>query len=380
MDTVRILHTADLHLNNGFTAANFPYMIVKERQKDLLEAFDKIIKICCQKKVNLLFFSGDLFEYKFVDLNTIEYVNNQFSKLSNTYVFILPGNHDPFYMLDYYRNFLWSKNVFIFNNQYKKVEIEELNVVIHGIGFGYQEEKRPILKSLVCEPSKKINILLLHGSDMTIAPKKESNYLPFEQLDLINSGFDYIALGHYHQYKEIKNLYGKIIAAYPGSPEPLGFDEEGRHGIILANINKKQNDISLLPISKRQYFKLDIDISNCEDFQQIKKNIKKIISNKYPEKNLFSIKLIGNYSWKLGESLELLYDQCRDLAYYIEFQDNTEEMYDLDTLIAENTLLSSYILEIQDKLKKEKDIKKRNILKKALKIGIDALKGGGYTT
>ncbi|WP_213818471.1 metallophosphoesterase family protein [Garciella nitratireducens] len=380
MDTVRILHTADLHLNNGFTAANFPYMIVKERQKDLLEAFDKIIEICCQKKVNLLFFSGDLFEYKFVDLNTIEYVNNQFSKLSNTYVFILPGNHDPFYMLDYYRNFLWSKNVFIFNNQYKKVEIEELNVVIHGIGFGYQEEKRPILKSLVCEPSKKINILLLHGSDMTIAPKKESNYLPFEQLDLINSGFDYIALGHYHQYKEIKNLYGKIIAAYPGSPEPLGFDEEGRHGIILANINKKQNDISLLPISKRQYFKLDIDISNCEDFQQIKKNIKKIISNKYPEKNLFSIKLIGNYSWKLGESLELLYDQCRDLAYYIEFQDNTEEMYDLDTLIAENTLLSSYILEIQDKLKKEKDIKKRNILKKALKIGIDALKGGGYTT
>lgn len=379
MNKVRILHAADLHLNNGFSARNFPYYIIQERQKDLLETFDKIIKTAYQEKVDILLFSGDLFEYKFVQPDTIEYVNNKFRNLNNAYIFILPGNHDPFHVFHYYKSFPWSKNVFIFSDEYQKFELEKFNVIVHGIGFGYQEERRPILETLRCQSLEKINILMLHGSDMTAAPIKQSNYLPFDQLDLVNSGFDYIALGHYHQFRELRNIYGNVIAAYPGSPEPLWFDELGKHGIILGDIKKQQNDISMLPISKRQYFKLNIDISCCKNLQEVQQNIEDEIFDKNPEKNLFSIILTGYYSWKLGESIEFLENQCKNLAYYIEIQDNTERVYDLDSFITENTLLSSYILEIQNKLEKEKDIKQRNILRKALEIGIHALRGGGQT-
>ena len=73
---------------------------------------------------------------------------------------------------------------------------------------------------------------------MSSAPRKVSNYLPFNQEDLRNSGFDYIALGHYHQHKLFDDDYGNIIAAYPGSPEPLGFDETGPHGIISGTYRK----------------------------------------------------------------------------------------------------------------------------------------------
>lgn len=376
MDKVRILHTADLHLDNEFTAGTFPYDIRKERQRDLLGTFDRIIEIAKWQKVKILLIAGDLFEHRSIQTDTIEHVNHQFASLHNTYIFILPGNHDPFYLFYQYRKIRWSKNVHIFSDKYEKVELKDLNVVVHGIGFGYQEQKKPLLEGLRCQSSEEVNILMLHGSNMTNAPKKESNYLPFDDSDLVDSGFDYIALGHYHQYQKIKDIYGNVIAAYPGSPEPLGFDELESHGIILGDISKERNNIVMHSIAKRQYYVLDIEVSDMIDLLEMKESIYHSIIDKSPKKNLFLIRLMGHHSWQLGETVELLENQCREFAYYIHFQDYTKALYDLESLVGENTILSSYIIKMQRKLEREKDTKQKRIIKKALELGIDALKDG----
>lgn len=376
MDKVRIIHAADFHLDNRFAAGTFPYDIRKERQKDLLDTFDRMIEIAKRQRIKLLLISGDLFDSPSTQTHTIEHVNNKFANLNNAYIFILPGNHDPFYLFYDYKDFSWSKNIYIFSDRYQKVELEDLNVVVHGIGFGYQEQKKPLLENLKCQPSDKINILMLHGSNMTNAPKKESNYLPFNDLDLLDSGFDYIALGHYHQYQKMENIYGNVVAAYPGSPEPLGFDELGNHGIILGEISKEKNHIIMHSIAKRQYYILDIEVTDMTDLLEIKESVHRSIINKTPQKNLFLIRLVGYYSWQLGETVELLESQCRELAYYIHFQDDTKAFYDLESLTNENTIASSYILRMQRKLEEEKDPKQKRIIRKALEIGINALQGG----
>jgi DNA repair exonuclease SbcCD nuclease subunit len=372
---VKILHTADLHLDNGFTTGILPYDIIMERQRDLLETFDKIIETAKKERVELLLVSGDLFEQRYIQSSTIHYVNQRFGELDNTHVFILPGNHDPYHMLHFYKSYQWNKNIFIFTDEYEKVNLKDLDVAVHGIGFGYQEESRALLENLNINPSRKINILMLHGSDMTLAPRKQSKYIPFNHSDLAHSGFDYIALGHYHQHKKFNDIYGKVIAAYPGSPEPLGFDELGKHGIIIGEITKEKNTISILPISNRQYYSLDVDITNAVNIQEIKKKVIKEIAPYCPEINLFSIRLTGYYSWELGLSIDFFERQFKDIAYYIQIEDNTKPNYDIDKLIYGDTLLSSYILEIHNKLQIEKDEKQIKILKKAMEIGTKVLRG-----
>lgn len=375
---IKILHTADLHLDNGFTASALPRDIIQERKKDLLEIFDKIIEVAKVEKVDLLFIAGDLFEQRLVKLQTIQYVNYQLSTLENTRVFILPGNHDPYHLVYYYKSFPWNFNITIFTPEYQKVHLKDIGVWIHGMGYGYQEEKRPLLETIQCEDTEEINILLLHGSDVTNSPSKQSKYLPFNEDDLYNSGFDYIALGHYHKFMIYKNAYGNPIAAYPGSPEPLGFDEKGMHGIILGEISKGHNIINVLPMAKRSYHQMEVNISDCAHIEEIKEKIIQKINPLSPEISLFHIVLKGDFTWEKGLNIEFLKKQFYQLCYYIQIEDQIDPSYDVDSLIHENTLVSAYILEIQRELREEKDEKRRKILKKALSMGIEALKGGGY--
>lgn len=375
---IKILHTADLHLDHAFTASSLPYKIIKDRQDELLEAFDRIIEIAEQEKVDLLLISGDFFERKYIQKSTINYVNQRLGELESANVFILPGNHDPYHMFSYYKNYGWNKNIFIFTDEYEQVYLQDLDIIVHGIGFAYQEENRALLENLTAQQPKKINILMLHGSDMTSSPVKQSKYLPFHYEDLINSAFDYIALGHFHQYKEYKNAYGKTIAAYPGSPEPIAFDETGVHGVLIGEISKRQNNISRVPIAKRQYYAFNVDITDLRDNHQIKEKIQQTIAPYDPERNLFIIKLTGYYLWETGVTAEILQKQFVDLAYFIQIEDGTESKQAMEEIENDDTLLSLYVGEIKNKLRQETRPEKRKILKKAIKIGSQVLKGGVY--
>ncbi len=368
---VKIIHTADLHLDNGFTASNLPYEIIRDRQKDLLESFDRIIDLARDEGVDLLLISGDLFEQRYIQAKTIHHVNKRLGELASTHVFILPGNHDPYNVLHYYNAYPWNSNIYVFKNEYETITIKELNTIVHGIAYGYQEESRPLLEDLIIPRTNEINILMLHGTDTSSAPQKQSKYLPFNYEDMIKSGFDYIALGHFHNHKVYKDQ-GKIIGAYPGSPEPLGFDELGNHGIILGEISKDRIDIKMIPLAKRQYYKIDIDITGLRGLEEVKDALLKNIRTCNPKENLFSLRLFGNYTWELGESPDFIERQLKDLAYYIQIVDDTEGEYDMGN----NTLLSSYILELQNKLDREKDERQRKILKRAMEIGANVLKGG----
>jgi len=54
---------------------------------------------------------------------------------------------------------------------------------------------------------------------------------PLQSSTLDRLEMDYIALGHFHS--RLEGVGAKHNIFNPGSPEPLGFDEEGSHGIFI---------------------------------------------------------------------------------------------------------------------------------------------------
>ena len=48
---------------------------------------------------------------------------------------------------------------------------------------------------------------------------------------------------------------------YPGSTVSLGFDELGKHGIIVGEIENKNVDVSFLPLAETEFVEKTIDVT-----------------------------------------------------------------------------------------------------------------------
>ena len=56
-------------------------------------------------------------------------------------------------------------------------------------------------------------------------------------------------------------MYDEPKIVYPGSTVSLGFDELGKHGIIVGEIENKNVDVSFLPLAETEFVEKTIDVT-----------------------------------------------------------------------------------------------------------------------
>ena len=112
MESIKILHTGDLHLCSPMN--NMGERAI-ERKRELLETFSNIIKLAKSEDADALLIAGDFFENGKPDDDTLQFVYNEFEKISNIKVFVVLGNPD--YCLDC----KFPDNVHLVGNYIEKV-------------------------------------------------------------------------------------------------------------------------------------------------------------------------------------------------------------------------------------------------------------------
>ncbi len=306
MNSIKILHTGDLHLcspmlNMGDKADS--------RKGELLETFSNIIKLAEMENADALFIAGDLFENSNPNAATLNFVSEEFARINHMKVFIVLGNHD--YALEYD----FPPNVHLFKNYIEKISIE--NVDVYGVSFDEEHCRRCIIEGFTADDTEKINVLLVHGD-----VQYKSEYNPITADEIKYSNMDYVALGHVHSHNGFEKA-GATTYAYCGIPEGRAFDECGEKGVVIAEIGKGYANCRFVPVCGRKYLCKTVDITGTEDNLQI---AKKIASELEGTENAYRIALTGiktNFvdTRFLKEYLEKNY-------YYIEVEDNTEEYYE----------------------------------------------------
>ena len=118
---MKFVHIADMHFDSPFATLSDKGNLGEQRRIEQRRIFKKVIEYIKENEIQYLFISGDLYEHKYIRKSTIEYINNLFKEIENTKIFIAPGNHDPILKKSYYSNFLWNKNVYIFNSKIEKI-------------------------------------------------------------------------------------------------------------------------------------------------------------------------------------------------------------------------------------------------------------------
>lgn len=375
MRSIKVIHCADLHLGAPFSS--IPEKAAQRRDEQM-QTFERIIDLCNQTKADILLIAGDLFDSSYVPERLAAAVEAGFKKLKNTLVFIAAGNHDPASVDSPYLTRRWPENVGLFTGETTCYELEDMNVRVWGCGFTKNYEIRQMTMDKTVSGDGFINLMVLHGEKTTQA--RASEYRPIPQSFIENSGMDYIALGHTHTPTEPLRA-GKTYYAYSGSPEPLGFDETGVHGVWFVRFSDDGFDCDFVDLSQRTYAVEKVDVSETASQEEIAALIQSFLLKKYGEDwktGLYQIKLIGLLPVDFVPSPSAIAARLDRDIYYISIEDKTMVRANIELLSREASLRGAFVREIlrqKEAFARAKDEAGLRRCAEALNIGLRAFEG-----
>ena len=240
---MKILHSADLHLDTPFTGRSREQAQFLKEQ--LLTVPEKLAKLCRQEQCDIFLLAGDLFDGP--------WTKESFFTLRNALedcgalVFISPGNHDYVDLKSPYTTELWPANVHIFTHpRMEGVLLEELDCRIYGAGFRSMD-CGGLLEGFRCREDARYHIGVLHG-DPT---QTDSPCCPITAEQIGGSGLDYLALGHIHKSGQLKS--GRTLCAWPGCAMGRGFDETGTKGALLVDL-KQEAQVRFISLDTPRFY------------------------------------------------------------------------------------------------------------------------------
>lgn len=355
---MKFAHVADMHFDTAFTFIENRKGLGDQRRLEQREAFRKMINEIKQREIPYLFIAGDLYEQKYIKQTTIEYINELFNEISNTKIFISPGNHDPYLANSFYAKFNWAENVHIFTDQIEKIETEEAD--IYGVGYSDFYTGSLGIENTIISNKDKINIAVVHAT-IDGAEKAQVQYNPVSSKKLIDAGFDYVACGHIHKRGYLEN--NKIV--YPGSMISLGFDEPGEHGMLIGEINKNKNEIEFIKLDERFFEEKELDVSEINSEEELIEEINKMTFEKNKEIKLI---LIGKRNFEINT--ENIFKLIKN-NQIIKIKNHTKIKYNLEEISKENNLRGIFVKKLLEK--KAEGIFSEEEIARAIEIGLEVL-------
>lgn len=268
---IKICHIADVHL--GIPFGGFGSNSGKIARQEIFRSFEDSIKRSNDLGADLLLIAGDLFDYNFLPSSEIVIKAKRALAEFSRKVIICPGGHDCLKSGSVYQvKTDWPDNVTILSQDLHTISlnINGQEVSVTGKGNYYNSEEISPLHGAK-SPGTDINIAIAHGS-VPRGEKGGADY-PIDLNQISQSGFDYVALGHYHNHSIERSDNPCVV--YAGSLNPLRFGQDGG-GLVVAEISEKGKvGIEIIKIGRLNFLKLELaSLDPLSELENFLKNIK----------------------------------------------------------------------------------------------------------
>lgn len=359
---LRLLHFADLHLDRSFASERLFGVGAQERRDDLRAALQRIVERARQADVELITCGGDLFEHDRVTRDTANYVIQTLGS-AGIPVLVAPGHADPAMPSSPYRYLRWPANVVVAAHEdlrpYRFGDVQ-----VWAAGFTRQDAPEAPLRDFARQDSG-LNVLLLHATDMSQVPEGTTPYKPILPTQVEEAGFRHALLGHYHEARTSPSI------TYPGSPEPLGWKETGRHCTALVTIGDDGSvHVDLQDINARQFAQETIDISGMASPEQLRDAVIALRESKHLEGGVIRATLVGERARSLTLDGDALANECSDGFAYLEFRDRSHVAHDVDAAAQEFTSRGEMVRKLVEQ--KGQSRQEDQAVGRALQLALDA--------
>lgn len=228
---IRILHTADVHLDSPLRSLALRDAALGDRiEAATRDAFGRIVDTAIAERCAALLIAGDLFDGQERSARTAAFLTGAFDRLrdAGVAVYMIKGNHDAENPVTGALDL--PDNVHVFDARGGKVQLAD-DVWIHGVSFSSPHAPDSLLPRFSAPVPGAVNIALLHTS-LAGAPGHDP-YAPCTLADLRGMGFDYWALGHIHK-RQVHDTDPWIVI--PGMPQGRDIGEAGPKSATLLTV------------------------------------------------------------------------------------------------------------------------------------------------
>ena len=208
------------------------------------------------------------------------------------------------------------------------------------------------------------HLLLLHASDMHTVPDGVTPVAPIVHAQVEQAGFRQALLGHYH------NAMSQGLLTYPGSPEPLGWDETGRHCVALVTVGDDRNvSVDLQDINHRRFVEETLDVTGMTSREQVRDAVLAARESRHLDGAVLRTRLVGERTQSLDLDPRALALECNDGFAHLEFLDETRRIHDLEAVGSEFTSRGEMVRQLQAH---RGDAEKDETVGRALQLALDA--------
>ena len=413
---VRLIHTADLHLDSAFSS-RFSKEEAEERRRNLLIAWNKLLQYGIERKVQAILISGDLFDSPVVSRSTMEIFLSSIRKNPEISFFYLRGNHDTKNTFRF-RDDL-PKNLFLFSKEGKKYRLKEKLVLLGQEFYGterrnefpeepygterrsefpeesygtesllelpeFPEEPEELVEEELLSPSsakdavqsiwnlkeEDCNILMLHGALREGGSEvQDEQGISLKQLS--RYPIHYLALGHIHKREEGK--CGSLYYIYPGCLQGRGFDEEGEKGFYYLEIEEETKEIKaeFVPLKEGEFRIIPIFLSEEDGTLDAEEKIRESLKKEGAEaKDSVRIILKGEKRAEEERNLRYLEKQLEEEYAYIEIKEETKLKLRKEEFIHEKGLKGEFLRMVSESESLSEEEKEKLMI-----LGIGLLQG-----
>ena len=393
---------SDLHLDSSLQAGRLGLSPDKARSRrnELRQIVPKACALVRERKLQAVFLPGDLFDDEAVTQDTVNFVIDHLAGLSPVPAFIAPGNHDFYSLGSPYNNELltarkqrlWPNNVHIFRDGrwssriFPSLPHVQVTGMAHCANAALDERllARPVPRPSAGDATSCIDVLMLHGSrDNTRLPARKLRTLPFSDTELLSQGFDYAAIGHYHDQASLLGPDGRTLGAYAGCPAGRGLDEEGEKVVLVGEIIKEGSacrvTLEKVRLDGRAVRCIDVSLPSGSAApshrEAILKRIEQVLAIRdLSPDDLVHIRLTGRIAPGIDPRIpEGLFE---DRYFHVSFDLSLlKPDYNLDRYRDERlkTTEARFAREMLSRIDAEPDATARKVLENALYYGLDAL-------
>jgi DNA repair exonuclease SbcCD nuclease subunit len=358
---LRLLHFADLHLDRSFASQRLFGVAAQRRREDLRAALQRVLERAEREQVDLITCAGDLFEHDHITRETATFLAQSLGQTARP-ILIAPGHSDPATPSSPYRYLRWPTNVTVAAH-------EDLRPYVYGginiwaAGFNPVNVSESPLSSTPAL-GEGTHLLLLHASDMHTVPDGVTPVAPIVQNQVEQAGFRHALLGHYH------DALSQGLLTYPGSPEPLGWDEGGRHCVALVTVSDDQSvSVDLQDINQRRFVQETLDVTGMTSRDQVRDALLATRESQHLDGAVLRARLVGERSQSLDLDPRALALECNDGFAHLEFLDETRRLHDLQAVGSEFTSRGEMVRQLQAQ---RGDAERDETVGRALQLALDA--------
>jgi exonuclease SbcD len=398
MPTLTFLQLSDLHLDSSLRSGRLalPEHKARIRREELRQILPQAARLAREQSVRLVLIPGDLFDDEAVTQDTVNFVIHHLASMAPAHVVIAPGNHDFLSLGSPYDDGLlasrqqrrWPPNVHIVNDGAWSTHLPAgmPDVTVTGMAHAANVPlTQRLLAARIPRPPEaadpeRIHLLVFHGSrDHARVPEGKMRTLPFSEAELAAQGFDYAAVGHYHDHSLLHAEDGRLLGAYAGCPAGRGLDEQGDRHVLLGRIDKSRGTtrVAIEPVrlDSRAVHGVEVSCAGATHREAILARVEEALARAGArDGDIVHLSFTGRIA--PGIDIRLPAGTLDDRFFHVAMDlSGVRPAYDLDAYRDEalRTTEARFVREMMGKIQTETDGGRRRLLENALQYGLDAL-------